>query len=479
VDGFVTLTRGSSKSSVIVTVNDTALIGVDTTYLIYDGTNNNIVIGVDPEEAIGNITSGNIIVFVNGTRQRFVIDYVYDGNQNTITIPAQFLNLGDEIKIEVDLRTQYTITANNNLTILDTVSLQENDVIEITWFGEYPSMDIQSDEYTGGQVNYKLPRPPLDTAYVWVYVNGTRLTQDQDYRIILPRSVVYIDTEVTASDIVKIVNFGSSIHKDPVAYEIYKDMLNFNHFKRYSKTNAVRLVRQLNYFDTEILVTDASALYQPAADRNLPGIVIINDERIEYLAKTGNLLSGLRRGALGTAIAEVHDIDSYIIDVSASETVPYNEEQFRNDFVSDGSSLLIGPLDYVPSKSSRQFFRSVNTQGEYVSIPENYGACDDIEVFVAGRRLRKDSASVYDEDLGGTSPDADITIEAEFSVDGTSSSIRLTNAVAAGTRITIIKRIGRIWYERADATASRGKTFLENDTPFVRFINEKSSELPE
>lgn len=479
VDGFVSLTRGSSKSSVLVTVNDIALIGVDTTYFTYDGTNNSVIIGVDPLEAIGNITAGNISVFVNGARQRFVIDYVYNGNQNTITFPPQNLNIGDEIKIEVDLRTQYVISGNNNFTIVDAVLLSENDVIEITWFGEYPSMDIQSDEYTGGQVVYKISRPPLDVAYVWVYVNGVRQTQDQDYTLILPRSVLYLNAHTTANDLVKIVNFGSAIHLDPVAYEIYKDMLNFNHFKRYSKTNTVRLARQLNYFDTDILITDASQLYSPTANRNLPGIVIIDNERIEYLTKIGNRLTGLRRGALGTAIAEAHAADSYVIDVSANETIPYNEEQFRNDFVSDGSSLLIGPLDYVPNKSDRNFFRNVNGQGDHVSIPENHGASDDIEVFVAGRRLKKDSVSIYDENLGGYSPDADVLTEAEFSVDGTSSNVRLTNAVPAGTRITIIKRIGRIWYERSSTAASKGITLLKNDTPFVRFLNEKSSELPE
>jgi hypothetical protein len=220
-------------------------------------------------------------------------------------------------------------------------------------------------------------------------------------------------------------------------------------------------------------------LFQPSANRNLPGILEINNERIEYLNRTGNVLSGLRRGTQGSAIAEIHASDSFVVDVSIAESVPYNEAQIRNDFVSDGSSLLIGPLDYIPTKSDRDFYRVVNAQGEYLSIPSNYGCCDEIEVFVAGKRLRKQSISIYNEVLGATSPDADVLLEAEFSVDGISSNVRLTTAVPVGVRITIIKRTGNIWYEKGVSSASKGITFLDNDTPYVRFINGKSSELPE
>jgi hypothetical protein len=479
IDGFVTLTRGSSKSSILVSVNDSFLIGVDTIYTVYNGNNNEIFIGLDPEEAIGNITPSNISVFVNNDLQRFVIDYVFDGTQNLIIIPRTNLAIGDEIKIEVDLRSEYTIIANDVLTISNSVSLSENDVIEITWFGEYPTMDLISDEFTGGKVNYQLSRTPLEIAYVWVYLNGVRLTQDQDYEISLPRNVVYLKTETTENDLIKIVNFGSSSYNSPVAYEVYKDMLNFNHFKRYSKNKQIKLARTLNYYDTEIIVTDGSLLFQPSASRNLAGMIEINNERIEYLQKNGNILSGLRRGSQGSAIAELHDADSFVVDIGVEETIPYNEQQFRNDFVSDGSSLLIGSLDYIPTKSDRNFYRIVNDQGDHISIPENYGCCDEIEVFVAGKRLRKQSISIYNEDRGSISPEADIMLEAEFSVDGSSPQIRLTSPVPAGIRITVIKRIGNIWYERGESSASKGKTFLENDTPYVRFINEKSSELPE
>jgi hypothetical protein len=191
------------------------------------------------------------------------------------------------------------------------------------------------------------------------------------------------------------------------------------------------------------------------------------------MVKTGNVLSQLRRGSYGTPIGETYDVDTDVVDVGPQETIPYNEVQDREDFVSDGRTLLVGPLSFVPSKGARTstWYRS--------SIPSTYGVCDQIEIFAAGRRLRKDPIDIYVETNGAASPDADITIEAEFSVNGTSNYIRLTEPLPAGTRITVIKRTGKLWYDQGEFTASSGKTLLENNNLIAKFIAQKSTSLPE
>jgi hypothetical protein len=351
------------------------------------------------------------------------------------------------------------------------VAMVYDDIIDITWFSEYPTMGIVSDEYTGGKINYYLPQTPLAASYVWVYKNGVRLTKDQDYYVSLPRSVLYLTANSTAADLIKIVTFGSDIYRARSAFEIHKDMLNIYHFKRYA-IGAVELAKDLNYYDQEITVNDGSLLGEPIVSRNVPGIITINNERIEYNSKVGNVLSKLRRGSFGTAIAAVHSAGSAISDAGPQETVPYNETQDRQDFVSDGSSLLIGPLDFVPAQGTRTtWYRS--------TIPTTYSACDQVEVFAAGRRLRKDPLSVYDETLGASSPAADVQLEAEFAVDGAASYIRLTTATPAGTRISVIRRTGKIWYDRGETTASAGESLLENATPMAEFIAKRTTKLPE
>ena len=56
-------------------------------------------------------------------------------------------------------------------------------------------------------------------------------------------------------------------------------------------------------------------LSNPNRNLNLPGIIEINGERIEYYQKNGNVLSQLRRGTLGTGVPTVHLTNNYVIDL--------------------------------------------------------------------------------------------------------------------------------------------------------------------
>jgi hypothetical protein len=474
-------TNGSVTSSVVVEVNGTVLKGVDTISSVYDGITKTFVIGTDPLEGVGAVLASDIKVFVNNELIQFVDDYSYAGQTKILTI-TRALTLGDNIRIENSFRTQYTISTDSTVTlltinpdiVLSSTNETDNDIIKVTWFSEYPSIEIISDEYTGGKINYQLNAIPLDASYVWVYKNGERLVQDKEFRISLPRGVLYLTDTTTSSDMIKIVLFGSKIYREPSGYEIHKDMLNGYSFKRYSVNTDVKLSKDLTYYDQEITVTDASGLAEPIRERNIPGTVMINNERIEYLQKNGNTLSQLRRGAIGTSIATLHSMGSFVVDISKSETIPYKENQDKLDFISDGSTLLVGPLNFIPTKSSRSW-----TSATTATIPNDYGPCDEFEVFAAGARLRKDPLQAYNDSLGASSPSADVILEAEFSVDGVSPYIRLTSKLPAGTRISIIKKVGSIWYERGTATISKGITLLENETPIAKFIAKKTTRLPE
>ena len=235
--------------------------------------------------------------------------------------------------------------------------------------------------------------------------------------------------------------------------------------------NDVQLSRELNYYYTTIEVTDASALDEPNMSKNIPGVVTINKERIEFLTKSGNVLGQLRRGTLGSSIGQTYPVGTPVISAGVDDIIPYIDSQEKEEFVSDGSTLLIGPLSFVPTKSTRSSFTRK-------TIPEDFGACDQVEIFVAGTRLRKDQLSVYNESLGSVSPSADEILEAEFSVDGATPYIRLTKPATEGTRILIIRKVGRLWYERAETTASKGITLLDNNTAIARFIDQKPTELP-
>jgi hypothetical protein len=531
LDNFVELTRGSASSSMIVEINDRVLQGVDTTFATYDGSNNTFVLGLDPLLSAGSLLANNVKVYINNVLKEFITDYVFDAPTKLLTIYPSELTVGDEIKVENDFDAEYTIN-NNNLIINDSVNMPTTDEtnnaeIKITWFSEYASMNIVSDEKTGGKVQYQLSRPPISVSYVWVYKNGQRLTQDIDYYVSLPRSVVYLNVDSSKTDKIKIITFTDNIFKLPSAFEIHKDMLNVYHYNRFSKGEVI-LTSPLKYYDVTISVNNASLLSDPIPNRNIPGIIHIDGERIEYMSKVGNVLGQLRRGVQGTAIKELYEENTLVADVGYQDTIPYNETQERIDFIFDGSTLLIGPLEFVPSVSAKSRWYSNNlyvNKGEYnnlssyvprnvvlyngnyyanirpskgalptsafywtaITIPSEYGPSDSIEVFAAGRRLRKDPYTVWFEDNGPYSPTADVTVEAEFSVDGKNYGslekpvgyIRLTDPLKVGTRITIIRKTGKTWYTLGDNTASNGVSLTESTTSIAKFIAQKTTSLPE
>ena len=467
LDRFVSLSRGSIQSSIIVELDGIKLKGPDTYYTVYDGTNNIIPVGVDPETIV---TSVDIKVYINNVLQPFVTAYVYDGTTEQVIVNADVLEINDVIKIEIINNTEYTIESNDILVIDPAVVLVNGTRLDVTWFSEYPTFDLVSDIYTGGQSSYQLKRTPLSSSYVRVYLNGQRLINETEYTVEVPRNVVYIKVPSVSGDRVEIIEFGNNIYKEPTAFEIHKDMLNISYYKRYS-IGSIFLTKDLTYYDQTIEVNDASSLDEPILSKNIPGIIEISGEKIQYMSKQGNVLGQLRRGALGTAIGTVYSTGTTLSNLGYTENIPYSDSQERTDFVSDGSSLVVGPLDFVPAKSSRNNWTRT-------TIPSDFGPSDIIEVFVAGKRLRKDPITVYDETLGSVSPQADKILEAEFSVDGINPSIRLTNVVPAGTRILIIRKVGKLWYERGETTASSGVTLLNNNTPIANFIDKKRTDLP-
>lgn len=527
LDNFVNLSRASAASSILVEINGRQLKGVDTIYKIYNGSNNIINVGIDPIEPIGTITSGNIRVYINDILKRFVIDYTYDGNQGQVILNSQVLSVGDNIRIEVDLRSEYFIEGSN-LRIDNSVTLNVTDEIEVIWFSEYPSLSVISDQFEGGKFKYVLNRTPLSDSYVYVYKNGQRLTLNQDFYVKLPYGEVYLKDIGQLTDQIKIIQYASDVYSLPSAYEINKDMLNIYRFNRFTETACV-LAADLSYYDTEMIVTDASNLFTPIRARNIPGVITIGSERIEYLIKDGNRLSQLRRGSQGTAIPSMHTANTAVVDVSIAEQLPYTEEQERFDFVSDGSTVEIGPLPFTPIKSDKSnWFRattdhifgahvmqagntykilalgttdftlygaSSNIVGitfvatgpalgsgtvsftEFTSIPDTHFSCDEIEIFVSGKRLRKDALTVFDENIGMYSPVGDVQIEAEFSVTGNTPYFRITDKLEAGTRITVIRRRGAVWYERSDTSASKGISLLKNDTSIAKFIRQRVTKV--
>jgi hypothetical protein len=105
------------------------------------------------------------------------------------------------------------------------------------------------------------------------------------------------------------------------------------------------------------------------------------------------------------------------------------------------------------------------------SIPDEYWEAQDIEVFVAGRRLRKtyiDSYNYLDQD----SPEGDTILEAEFAVNkNIGAYVRLTTPPPIGTTVDIFRNIGRTW-------SDSGESIAQSESNVAKFLRGKTTELP-
>lgn len=257
--------------------------------------------------------------------------------------------------------------------------------------------------------------------------------------------------QLIESDVVDIIIFSDNYIRHSYGYMQFKDILNRTHYKRISKAKSTRLARDLGQKDAEIYLVDGDKLSPPNPALNIPGIIEINGERIEYFSKTGNILGQLRRGTLGTGVPELHRFRSNVLDIGTTETIPYQDKTIVNSVY---GALTSVDLDYVPVNSN------------------------ELEVFVGGLRLKKSAYSLFEVTNGYPySPEGDTEYPEEFTVDGTSNSVTLTNPVDENIKVTVVKKIGKIWHpEDSDITYTDNAitNFIKNtEAIFSQYLVDK------
>ncbi len=451
----------------------------------------------------------DIVVYIDGNMLTVNVDYIIDPAGITIKINRTVYNnnKGKLLVVSVINEQQYSI-ANNTLVLsqaypagteIEIVNAYRHDVLDIHRTKISAKSDINFEADTIEYYNFnnilsgyiKLDRPVIDDAGVWVTKNGQLLTPSIDYKLNPDRQSITLLNPVAKDDNIDLITYSSNIHQQTMSYMQFKDMLNRTHFKRLSLKKQTELTQPLHYYDFEIYVKDASTFDVPNMSKNLPGVVEINGERIEYFEKNGNVLSRLRRGTLGTGTAQVYPRGTKVQDIGPSETIPYRDETEILQFTSTGNTTV--DLQFAPKKSSTEWQYD---EGYETSIPQGYGQSDELEVFVGGYdnskiwtsgveysagtivqvgsynyrcitthtssekfsldsdnwvffigniRLKKHPFKVHNVNIHSESPEGDLQFDPDFAVNGESNSIRLTHALDQGVKITVVKKTGRLW----------------------------------
>lgn len=430
----------------------------------------------------------NVKVYVNGYEIRPGFDFVVNSAAETITIIQNIISNGDVISI-MDLTDFDYIVLNGVLKLANPVS---SGSIKITSFTNHDSMGIRSERFDLSHNNeYTLSLPVFNENYVWVTADNKALISGFDYYIQQDLRTIVIGNNVSMTpgsevviNTINPVNYNSNI----IAYRLFKDIFDRQNFKRISRFFRTRLARPLNYFDKSVHVEDGSVLFSPNPSKNLPGVVFIDSERIEYFIKNGNELTQLRRGTYGTGTPWYSDAGTLVFDQSIKQNL-YTEETSLIQHIptTNTTTYIISTVTNTASFSVNTTTHSGNgielittSTGGYVP-----SYVDQVEVYYGGRRLRKQSfkvhfneraydttSSVYFNEANTSSYEI---FEPEFTINVSTGSqellLNINEEIVPGTRITVIKKIGKVF---DISTAS----ILQSTSTQAKFLRKGPAELP-
>lgn len=411
----------------------------------------------------GVVNASDVRAFLNKTELTSA-QYRWNPGTSSVTLTSGVGVIGDILDVYIE-NGEYSVSDTGLITFASAPA--QSSTITAYQFSKHDVQDIDRTQYdvvaklsvtvntddyfqynqlTSGVV--KLNRPAVDAQYVWVCLNGEWLAPSIDYTVSNNQMFLKISRTLSQNDELDVIHFTAPSFIGKFAYRQFKDLMNRTHFKRIGDEKQYTLAESLQWNDKEIVLVDATGITEPSVASQLPGIVFIDSERIEYYKKDGNKLQQLRRGTFGTGIAEVHVANTDVYDQSAFQNVPYKDTFISETYT--GADVVNNTLNigFTP-KSANEF-----------------------ELFVGGKRLRKNSISVYDPALGQDSPEADSTVPAEFSVTGTTAVITFTNTPAENAQILLVRKQGKTWHTGADPLSQ-----TEND--IARFIRQKEVAVPQ
>jgi hypothetical protein len=432
---------------------------------------------IDPKNSVNkpsgvNYALDNVKVYINGLEMRPGYDFTVNGLTEEVTLIKPGIVDGDAIAITPMVDYDYFVTGNNVSFTTPITSA----TIKVTTFTDHDNMMLRTERFDGKyRRQFVLTYPVISDNYVWVTVDSKPLTAGYDYKVLPDLKTVelseFVDVGENTDIVIMVVNppsYGSTL----LGYRMFKDMFGKHHFTRLSQYFTTKLEQPLQYSDDRIIVEDGDHLLQPNPGLNIPGVVFIDGERIEYTAKDGYVLSGLRRSTLGTGPALFSDIDTKVIDQSARQTIPTVDYSLIQHFPSSNTTTYT--ISTVTNSST--FSMSTTTYaGSGIKFSTLTNAVDQIEVYYGGRQLRKSSLRVHDKNVSYyDTAESRITLEPEFIITGTNRLVlNIAEEITTGTRITVVKREARFW------TNTTSTSLLLSTGTQATFLRNRPAELPD
>jgi hypothetical protein len=399
---FPPLIKEPLENNVIVVTGGRILKSIDNYYFDVIGSSRTYSVS-STDYLFNSIDPTDVAVYVNGVEATRGKDWNWVSANNELKLKRNVANTGDKITLSILKDANYliegdTITIYGNYqvgTTFDVTTFSNHDILDIQRYNDQVRFDsalvpgtvdyLKFTQLTSGRI--ALNKQSLGPQYIWLTVNGELLVPEVDYYLENNLKFIRIIRALSSLDVIEVIVFNSEITRSAFGYRIFKDMTNRVSYKRFDDATSTELAEPLNSFDAKITVVDASLLTTPDAQKNEPGVLVIDKERIEYFKKTGNILSQLRRGTLGTGIKTQHSAGTKVRDQSTINTIPYRDEVQSVDVISDGYSVASAFYDNSPGVTVSSITYDFNNQtafplGGQVTTVIGTGFTDTVKVFV-------------------------------------------------------------------------------------------------
>ena len=395
------------------------------------------------------LNNTTVYVYLNGKALRPGFDYNVSGTTVSFNVS---LNVGDAIAIEAyapdvvgnsnplsgnPYTYQYRIVGNNLYLTPESDGVGVNTIdsatIKVITYTDADGMLVETQKLVGvSNRRYSISRPIFNDNYLFVTVFQYNAGQVYSYPLINGIDYVLLNDNITiqlndkwnlnSTDIVEIISFASqNFSSEVLGYRIFNDILGNTSFTRLSQKYSTYLTQPLTLTDTKIHVADVSVLTAPQVDENIPGVILIDRERIEFFKLENNVISQLRRGTLGTSPKAYLEIGTKVIDQGVEQIIPFTEQiQIQNTF----TNTLTNTFNIVKTDTIRTYPNtSTVVRCDGITLSTSTLFIDQIDVYYGGRLLRK--ADSYRHETTATYNSIDPS-----SILGSTSSISLlpTNA---------------------------------------------------
>jgi len=288
--------------------------------------------------------------------------------------------------------------------------------LRIITYTDQDDMLMETQTFYGNNTGrYQVSRPVLNENYIWVSVNGVPIVNFVDFIVLPDQITVQLSDKFVLfnTDVVEIITFNSvGTVAQVLGYRIFEDFNYKTTFTRLDNQNPIYLTQPLYSTSTQIYLNDVSALTPPNVAANVPGVVLVAGELIEFFTVdyANNILGQLRRSTVGTGPKTVCEAGTIVFDQGSLQIIPnYSETVLSQSTltttstcytISTASSVLYyttgtvnGHPGLVTTTTTATSLITFNNKGILLtatnSLGTKFNAVNQVSVYYGGTLLNK------------------------------------------------------------------------------------------